>query len=128
LVGWCVVWIWAGFVRQLPDDSMAQVIAIGDQINRDLPTEATPVVGRMVYYWGLHDRPFYLSNTYIPQNVAPKVLIFTQGLDDGNQSYLDTIQTANLQLAGCYPAEKSGWRVLLYTTPEIELTLPERSC
>jgi hypothetical protein len=128
LVGWCVVWIWAGFARLLPSDAIEEVIDIGYQIETVLPRDTAPIVGRSVYYWGLHDFRYYVAPRFIPGEQSPQVVIFTQGLDDDNPYYLDAIQTANLQLAGCYPAPTSGWRVLLYTTPDIAQTLPEKGC
>ena len=103
---------------------MGQLVAIGEEVDALLPEHLHRVSGWQVYYYGLADREYTNTETFIERpaiewEVAyevqpPQVILLTLGLDDVHQPIHDTIAEQELALAQCFAHTMFSGQTHLY--------------
>jgi hypothetical protein len=93
-MSWVILFSWVVMVRQQFVYNGTEQIELGHEINDLLPPEVNTVMGWETYYWGLAQRQFHMSSTFVNQNYtvqerlnllnleSPQAIILTYDLDN----------------------------------------------
>ena len=114
------------------------LIEISYEIDQLLPETVEEVAGWQVYAFGLADRQFINTETFInhPADTwdssfevnLPQAVILTAGLDDMHANIQDYLADNAMQRVACYPTPLFNRQVWVYVLPDIPIQQPAPSC
>jgi hypothetical protein len=126
-----------------------EIIEISYEINDILPSNTGTIMGWEIYYWGLQDRNFIFTFSYLLQdgaytiagieptiedtiarfNLPPmEAIILTRGLDDLLDNPRLYMQENNFVRARCFVASKVNIVVELYVAPHLLPNMKDENC
>jgi hypothetical protein len=149
LISFSLVFMVGILQDQATQSGSREIIEISYEINDVLPTNTGTIMGWETYYWGLQDRNFIFTFSYLLQdgaytiagiepiiedtiarfNLPPmEAIIITKGLDDLLVNPRLFMQENNFVRARCFTASKVNIVVELYVAPHLLPNMKDENC